>query len=122
MSKNLPSAKPVRGRQLGERASPHQLHRDEVQAVGLFDRMHGDDVRMIERGDGFGFSREPHATLGISGQLRRQDLEGDLTIEAGVLRQIDLAHAAGADRLDDPVVSDGLAGHQCSVGALPAGR
>jgi hypothetical protein len=48
---------------------------------------------MVERGDGLRFAREPYATFGIVAQLRRKNLERDLTIEAGVFRRIDLPHA-----------------------------
>ena len=92
---------------LGECASSHELHRDEVQAVGFFNGMHRHDVGVIERRDGFGFPCESAATRCVNGQLRRQDLERDLAIESCVFRQIDLAHPTGANRLDDPVVSDG---------------
>ncbi len=92
-----------------------------MQAVGFFDGMHRHDVGVIERRDGFGFPCESDATRGVSGQLRRQDLEGDLTIESGVFRQIDLAHPPGANRLDDPIVRDGLADHQGGPAALLRG-
>ncbi len=106
---------------LSERAPSYELHRDEVQAVGFFDGMHRHDVGVIERRDGFGFPRKSDATRGVNGQLRRQDFQGDLTIESGVFRQIDLAHPTGANRLDDPVVGDGLADHEGGSAVLLRG-
>ena len=41
--------------------------RDEVDAVGFFDRVNVDDVRMVERGDGFCFSLEPGPALFVLG-------------------------------------------------------
>ena len=49
--------------QLRERLSPHQLHRDEVDALVLLDREHGDDVGMVERSNGFGLALESHPTV-----------------------------------------------------------
>jgi len=35
-----------------------ELHREEVDALGLFHRMECDDVRVVQRGDGTGFALE----------------------------------------------------------------
>ncbi len=43
----------------------HQLHRQERDTVGLFDRVDGDDVGVIEGGDGPGFALEARAALGV---------------------------------------------------------
>jgi hypothetical protein len=57
--------------QLRERLSPNQLHGDEVDAFGLFHRVHGDDVRMIERRDRLRFPFEARSPL-----LARSDSTG----------------------------------------------
>ena len=105
----LAEGEALRWQHLCECLSLHQLHRDEVHAVGFFDGVHRHDVGVIERRDGLGFSRESRATVGVIGQLRRQDLEGDLAIEPRVLGQIDLAHPARADLVQDLVVGEGVA-------------
>ena len=46
---------------LGEPFPLNQLHRDEVDALGLLHRMDGNDVRMVEGGDGLGLSLETPA-------------------------------------------------------------
>ena len=111
ISKNLPRREALSWQHLCECLPLHQFHRDEVHAAGLFDGVHGHDVGVVQRGDGLRFSREPGATLGVIGQLRRQDFEGHLAIERGVLGQIDVAHPTRADLLEDLVVGDGLADH-----------
>jgi hypothetical protein len=94
-----------------ERLALDQLHREEVDAVGLFDRMERHDVRMIERGGGPRLSLETFEALRIAAHVGRQDLEGHRASEPGVRGAVDLTHAAGANRGGNPVVSEGLANH-----------
>ena len=98
-------------KQVGQRLPLHQLHRDEVRAAGLFDRVHRDDVGVVQRRDGPGFAGKAQPALVIGGQLRRQNLERDLATERGVLGLIDDTHPAGADFAHDPVVAECLADH-----------
>ena len=65
-----------------------QLHRDEVDAVGLFDRVDLDDVGMIQSSDGLRFSLESRTTLFALGELGRKNLQRNRPVELGVLRQI----------------------------------
>ena len=99
-------------KQLGQRLPLHQLHRDEVNAAGLFDRVHRDDVGVVERGNRPGLAGEAQAAVVVGGQLRRQDLERHLATERGVLRLIHHAHPAGADLPHDSVVAECLADHR----------
>jgi len=92
--------------ELGERLAAHELHRHEMNAVRLFDGVHGDDVRMIERGNGAGFALETRAPIFARGHLGRENFEGDLATELRVLGQINVAHTAGADLLEDLVVGE----------------
>ncbi len=50
--------------QVFERASPDKLHGDEVKALGLVDLKDGDDVGVVEGGDGPGFALEHGKPLG----------------------------------------------------------
>ena len=59
------------------------------------------DVRMIQGGEHFRFALKTREPIGVSGQRRRKNLEGDLTLQLRVRRPIDLAHAAHAERRDD---------------------
>ena len=51
------------GKKLGECFALDQLHGDEVDAVGLLDGMNSNNVGMVERSDGFGFTLEPGTPL-----------------------------------------------------------
>ena len=48
-------------------------------------------------GNGFGFLLETLATLGVRSHFRRKDFEGDLSVELGVLGDIDFAHPSSAE-------------------------
>ncbi len=63
MSKNLFSEKPFLGQKLRQGLAVNELHRDEMDAVGFFHGVDCDDVGMVERGDGLGFSLEPGAAF-----------------------------------------------------------
>ena len=43
--------------------------------------------------------------IGIVGQIRGKNLDGDVTVQGRVVRTVDIAHAAGAQRLDDLVMA-----------------
>src|SRR6266542_1685692 len=72
-------------------------------------------------GDSLRFSRESSSTLGIVGQLRWQDFERNLAVERGVLGQIDFAHPARADLVQDLVVADSLADQLTGIPFCPPG-
>ena len=61
------------------------------------------DVRMVELGDGARLALEAGAHLGCRGQVRGQHLDGDVAAQARVVGAVDLAHAARAERGEDPV-------------------
>ncbi len=92
--------------QVAQLLAAHQLHRDEVDAVGFVDRVDDRDVRMFERGGSARLLNEPLAPVGVGHQLRRQHLERHLAVQAQVERAIDDAHAAAADLFDDLIVRE----------------
>ena len=55
------------------------------------------DVRMVQRGEDFGFALEAREPIGIAGERLGQHLDRDLAFQLGVRRAIHLAHPAGAD-------------------------
>ena len=57
-----------------------------MNVAGLFDRVHGDDVGVIERGDGFRLAGEPRPTFFALGKLGRENFDSDLPVELGVPR------------------------------------
>ncbi len=66
---------------------------------------------MIERADRADFPFESLDALAVAGELQRQHLERDPSMQAFVIGQVDLAHAAFADLLDHSVRPDGRANH-----------
>ena len=94
-----------------QRRAVEEFHHDEGAAILLADVVNGADVGMIERRRGLGFALKTAQGLGIAGDFIGKELEGDKTVEAGVLRLVNHAHAAAPQLFDDPVVGDGLADH-----------
>ena len=58
---------------------------------------------MREGGDCFGLPLEPREGVGVRGQVRRKDLDGDVPVELAVPRPVDFSHTPGADRPEDLV-------------------
>ena len=67
------------------------------------DVVDGEDVGVVEGGDGAGLELEALEAVGVGGDVVVEDLEGDVAAEAGVAGAVDLAHAAGPEQLDDLV-------------------
>ena len=63
------------------------------------------DVRVVQGGGSTSLLLEAGEALGIRGKLGRQHLDGHLAAQAGVLRQVHLAHAASTELLGDLVVA-----------------
>src|ERR1041384_2280652 len=63
--------------------------------------MNGDDVRVIERGGGFGFLDEAPHPVGILRVFGWQELERDAAVEPRVEGEIDLTHPTSAERGDN---------------------
>ena len=66
---------------------------------------------MVQGCGGLGFLDKTGLGLGVSGQLRRQKLEGDRPFELRILGLIDDAHPPFPDLLEDFVMGDALADH-----------
>ena len=92
----------------------HVLHRDEVRAFGLRDVVDRDDAGMIQRGGGSGFLREALLALDVRDRFRRQDLDGDEAIEAGIARFVDDTHPSFAECRDDLRSGPGV-GRSCGI-------
>jgi hypothetical protein len=68
---------------------------------------------MGERSYGLGFALEAGQSLRVSGDFGRQNLDGDVTVQAGIAGAVDFSHSACSDRRDDFVGSQAIA---CSEG------
>ena len=51
-------------------------------------------MRMVQRGQDFGFPLKPGEPIAISHHRGRQDLDGDLTLQLGIGGPIHFTHAA----------------------------
>ena len=78
---------------LGEGATTHELHRDEVPIVGLFDGVDGDDVGMIQGGHRAGLLRETSAHRRVERELAGQELQSHRTLQLGIYGFVDFAPA-----------------------------
>ena len=94
---------------LPQRGAVEQLHDGEGDVVLDPDIEDAEDVGMRERGDRLRLALEARARGRIGGQRGRQNLEGDVAIEFGVPRPIDLAHPARADGGEDLVRTEARA-------------
>ena len=56
---------------------------------------------MVQRRQRFRFALEAREPLGITRDEVGQSLEGDIAIESRIVRAIDLAHAARAERCEE---------------------
>jgi hypothetical protein len=66
------------------------------------------DVRMVQRGGGFGLALKTGKHLGVFGYIIGKKLQGDKAIEFDVLGLVDDTHATAAESLDDAVMRDRL--------------
>src|ERR1700731_1812086 len=103
-----------------QRYAVEKLHHDEGLAFALADFVDGTDVGMIQSRRGTSFPAEAFERLRVSGNIFRQELQGDEATKLGVLGLVNHPHPPAAQLLDDAVVRDGLADH--SVDAWLSGR
>ena len=64
------------------------------------------DMRMIERGQEFGFAVEASQGLGMAREFRGENLDRDIAFLLRVARAIDLAHSACPDGCQNYVRAD----------------
>ena len=98
---------------LVERLALHQFHRDELDAAVAADVEHGDDVRVVERGGGARLLREPAPGVVVQAASREEGFQRDVAVQPGVAGAIDLAHASGAERLEDLIRAESCAWRKC---------
>lgn len=54
-------------------------------------------------GDRFGFALEPRKRRGIGREMRREDLDRHVAIQAGIVRDVHFAHPACTEQREDLV-------------------
>ncbi len=109
--KDAPKRKARCRQQLVEGFPLDQLHGQKVDAVRFVDRVQGDDVGMVQPGDGLGLAREPGQPIGVRGHLLGQHLQRHVAPQLGVLGAIDVPHAARTELGGDPVVGEFAVDH-----------
>jgi len=70
-----------------------------------------DDVRVVDGGEGLGFSLKPFQAILAGGQLLGQHLQRHQALEGRVLGPVHLAHPTRSELVEDSVVSQGLTDH-----------
>ncbi len=107
---------------VGERLAFEVLHHQVVDAVLLADVVEGADVGMVEGGGGAGLTLEARAAVGVLGEVRGQDLDGDGAVQARVARAVDLAHPARAKGREDLVGTEARSGRERHSAASLTGQ
>ena len=105
-------------RELSERRSLDELHRDVAilsDDPGVVD---GDDVRMVEAGSERGLAQKAIERIVLGDEGVADDFERDVAAEARIARAIHLAHAAGAELADDLVAPTRAPGSSMFVGVV----
>ena len=94
----------------GAEISAVDVLRDDVARtiLGAADIEDGNDVRVIEVGDGAGFGQVGFGIFGTIHQLAMRHLDRDETLQLLVVGEIDEAEAAPSQQFLDPVSTDAL--------------
>ena len=91
-------------------------HRDVEAAVGIAGLVDRNHIRVIERGGELGLGQEPLAEALVLGQGGREQLQGDVALQAQVLGQVDDAHSSAPEDGFDPIVDDQGAARKLACG------
>ncbi len=92
-----------RSQDVRDARSIDELHDDEPFVVLDPGVEHRGDIRVRDARRVPGLHLEACDEVGVLGELRPQDLHGDVTTEAHVMRAPDRRHAAGADLLEQAI-------------------
>ncbi len=92
-------------------ASFEELHCNKRVAFVLANVVNRTDIWVIKGRCRLRLALKTGQSLRISGHVLGQKLQGDETMEPGVLGLVHHTHPAPAELLDDAVVRDGLADH-----------
>ena len=97
---------------VAQRLALQQFADDVRRAFVRADVVDGEDVGMIQRRRGAGFLLEAAKAVGIRRIRGGQDLDRDLASETRVVGEINLAHSATAQQVQDFVGAEQRAGGQ----------
>jgi hypothetical protein len=94
---------------VGERRPVDELHDERRCGACLLETVNRGDVRMIQRGEDFGFAPEPAEALDIRRELIRKHFDGDSPLQIRIAGAVDLAHPAFAELSGDFVWAEASA-------------
>jgi len=86
---------------IGERLTIEELRHEIIDSLVAADVVNGEYVGVVEPPCRLGFVAESLEALGIPIELRRENLEGDVSIQTLISSEIDFTHPTGADRRHD---------------------
>jgi hypothetical protein len=92
---------------LRERFAVNEFQNDSADPICLLQSVDGGDIRMIKRRQEFRLAAQAVEQIGIGRQMRRQDLERDVTTEFRIVRAI--GQTVNHYRIDALVGSGGMA-------------
>ena len=96
---------------LPQRLALEQFHGQEPLTVDVIDLVDRADVRVVQRRGGARLALKAFQCDTVLRDLRRQELQRDITVESGVVGAIHHTHPPRADLRDDAIVRDDLANH-----------
>src|SRR6516162_11217632 len=89
-----------------QRLAPDVLHDDKERPLVLTNFEDLADKGMVKRGCRQGFAAKALAGHGVGGEMCWQELDGDTPIQTRIVSQVDLAHSAAGEALEDLVRTD----------------
>jgi hypothetical protein len=94
-----------------ERGALDELENQEANVVGFLEAVDRADVGMVERREHSRFAFEARQSIGMPGERRWQNLDGDIAPELRIVRTVDFAHAARAEQRVQAIPAKQLPGH-----------
>ena len=94
--------------------------RAPVLHLRLVDLVDHRDAGVVEPGGQPRLAHQPRAAGRVLGPAVPQHLEGDAAVQPRVLGEVDVAHPASAEAVEDPVVGRRLADHEAAARASSA--
>jgi len=102
-AQGTPERERARVQHLPDRLARHQLHDEDADVFHRFEAVDRSDVGMIERRQQLRLALETRHAFMIPSKFLRQNFEGHLATEPRVACPPDLAHATGAEEIENLV-------------------
>lgn len=93
------------GKALGHGIPGDEFHNQKILALLSVEIVDGGNVGMIELGEREGFFAEKLTSMVVESGAVADDLDGNFAVEVLVASAVDNTHAAGANFLDDEVMT-----------------